>query len=107
MWEAYANYGEWIGDKGKGVAAAKIVVRCVGDEVVGAGVAFKTFILVPLRGALTTPRPSRRGARELITKPRPLAVIRNRRLNSVALLVALRSVQFSSGMRLFASQLHP
>ena len=29
--------------------------------------------------------PSRRGARELIRKPRPLAVIRNRRLNSVAL----------------------
>ena len=29
-------------------------------------------------------------------KPRPLAVIRNRRLNSVALLVPLRSVQFSS-----------
>ena len=52
MWEAYANYGEWIGDKGKGVAAAKIVVRCVGDEVVGTGVAFKTFILVPLRGGL-------------------------------------------------------
>ena len=40
--------------------------------------------------------PSRRGARELITKPRPLAVIRNRRLNSVALLDPLRSVQFSS-----------
>ena len=40
--------------------------------------------------------PSRRGARELITKPRPLAVIRNRRLNSVALLVQLRSVQFST-----------
>ena len=39
--------------------------------------------------------PSRRGAWELITKPRPLAVIRNRRLNSVALLVPLRSVQFS------------
>ena len=37
-----------------------------------------------------------RGARELIIKPRPLAVIRNRRLNSVALLVPLRSVQFSS-----------
>ena len=35
-------------------------------------------------------------ARELITKPRPLAVIRNRRLNSVALLALLRSVQFSS-----------
>ena len=31
-----------------------------------------------------------------MTKPRPLAVIRNRRLNSVALLVPLRSVQFSS-----------
>ena len=29
-------------------------------------------------------------------KPRPLAVIRNRRLNSVALLDPLRSVQFSS-----------
>ena len=29
-------------------------------------------------------------------KPRPLAVIRNRRLNSVALLAPLRSVQFSS-----------
>ena len=28
-------------------------------------------------------------------KPRPLAVIRNRRLNSVALLDPLRSVQFS------------
>ena len=40
--------------------------------------------------------PSRRGARELIRKPRPLAVIRNRRLNSVALLVPLRSVQFSA-----------
>ena len=39
---------------------------------------------------------SRRGARELITKPRTLAVTRNRRLNSVALLVPLRSVQFSS-----------
>ena len=38
--------------------------------------------------------PSRRGARELMRKPRPLAVIRNRRLNSVALLVPLRSVQF-------------
>ena len=38
------------------------------------------------------------GARELITKPHPLAVIRNRRLNSVALLnlAPLRSVQFSS-----------
>ena len=34
--------------------------------------------------------------RELMTKPCPLAVIRNRRLNSVALLVPLRSVQFSS-----------
>ncbi len=34
--------------------------------------------------------------RELMTKPRPLAVIRNRRLNSVALLVPLHSVQFSS-----------
>ena len=32
-----------------------------------------------------------------LTKPRPLAVIRNRRLNSVALLAPLRSVQFSSG----------
>ena len=32
---------------------------------------------------------------DVITKPRPLAVIRNRRLNSVALLVPLRSVQFS------------
>ena len=31
-----------------------------------------------------------------MTKPRPLAVIRNRRLNSVALLDPLRSVQFSS-----------
>ena len=29
-------------------------------------------------------------------KPRPLAVIRNRRLNSVALLAPLRSVQFRS-----------
>ena len=33
--------------------------------------------------------------RELIRQPRPLAVIRNRRLNSVALLAPLRSVQFS------------
>ena len=40
--------------------------------------------------------PSRRDAWELMTKPRPLAVIRNRRLNSVALLDPLRSVQFSS-----------
>ena len=32
----------------------------------------------------------------LIRKPRPLAAIRNRRLNSVALLATLRSVQFSS-----------
>ena len=32
----------------------------------------------------------------LLHKPRPLAVIRNSRLNSVALLVPLRSVQFSS-----------
>ena len=31
-----------------------------------------------------------------MTKPRPLAVIRNRRLNSVALLDPLRSVQFSA-----------
>ena len=31
----------------------------------------------------------------LCTKPRALAVIRNRRLNSVALLDPLRSVQFS------------
>ena len=40
-------------------------------------------------GRLVCPRrpPSRRGARELMTKPRPLAVIRNRRLNSVALSV--------------------
>ena len=36
------------------------------------------------------------GRPELITKPRHLAVIRNRRLNSVALLAPLRSVQFSS-----------
>ena len=43
---------------------------------------------------------SRRGAWELITKPRPLAVIRNRRLNSVALLVPLRSVQFTSSQTL-------
>ena len=35
-----------------------------------------------------------------MTKPRPLAVIRNRRLNSVAVSAPLRSVQFSlvSGM---------
>ena len=37
-----------------------------------------------------------RRAREHITKPRPLAVIRNRRLNSVALLAPPPSVQFSS-----------
>ena len=37
-----------------------------------------------------------RGTRELIRKPRPLVVIRNRRLNGVALLDPLRSVQFSS-----------
>ena len=40
--------------------------------------------------------PSRRGARELVKKPHPLAVNRNRRLNNVALLVPLRSAQFSS-----------
>ena len=38
---------------------------------------------------------------ELIIKPRPLAVIRNRRLNSVALLAPLRSVQFSSVLTRF------
>ena len=38
-------------------------------------------------------RPSRRGARELMTKPRPLSV------NNVALLVPLRSVQFSASGR--------
>ena len=44
--------------------------------------------------SLTTPFTE--GARELMTKPRPLAVIRNRRLNSVALLAPLSYVQFSS-----------
>ena len=38
----------------------------------------------------------RRGAWELMTKPRALAVIRNRRPNSVALSVPPRSVQFSA-----------
>ena len=39
-----------------------------------------------------------RGSYLVIRKPRPLAVVRNRRLdlNSVALLAPLRSVQFSS-----------
>ena len=40
--------------------------------------------------------PSRRGTWELIRQLRPLAVNRNRRLNNVALLDPLRSVQFSS-----------
>ena len=39
---------------------------------------------------------AQRGARELIRKPRTLAAIRNMRLNNVALLDPLRSVQFSS-----------
>ena len=43
--------------------------------------------------SLTTPFTE--GRLELMTKPRPLAVIRNRRLNSVAPLVPLRSVQFA------------
>ena len=51
--------------------------------------------------------PSRRGARGLITKPRPLAVIRNRRPKSVALLVPLRSVQFSSTMPYHTNQSEP
>ena len=46
----------------------------------------------------TPPPPPRRGPRELIRKPRPLAVIRNRRLSTLslnnALLDPLRSVQF-------------
>ena len=37
---------------------------------------------------------SRRGAQELIRKPRPLSVIRNRRLNNVALVA--HTTQFSS-----------
>ena len=41
-----------------------------------------------------TPDDPLRGARELITKSRPLAVIRKRRLTSVALFDPLRSVQF-------------
>ena len=49
--------------------------------------------------------PSRRGARELVKKPHPLAVNRNRRLNNVALLVPLRSAQFSSVSFLFANTL--
>ena len=40
--------------------------------------------------------PSTQPVATLMIKPRPLAVIRNRRLNSVALLDPLRSVQFSS-----------
>ena len=38
---------------------------------------------------------------ELMTKPRPLAVIRNRRLNSVAPLAPLRSVQFSALLQVY------
>ena len=36
------------------------------------------------------------GEWELISKPRRLAVLRNRRLNNVALLATLRSVRFSA-----------
>ena len=46
-------------------------------------------LLAPLRSVQFRP-PSRRGARELMRKPRPLAV------NNVARLDPLRSVQFSS-----------
>ena len=50
-----------------------------------------TPIIVELPGT-NTDDPFTEGRPELITKPRPLAVIRNRRLNSVALLDPLRSV---------------
>ena len=82
------------------------------NEAVGNVKAFHNHVHSGLRGLprfaegicwatglpLTTPfTEGRLGVNE---KPRPLAVIRNRRLNSVALLVPLRSVQFSSVQKL-------
>ena len=56
-----------------------------------------TFLLLfTCRLSRSAPRNLPCRARGLITKPRPLAAIRDRRLNSVALLAPLRSVQFSS-----------
>ena len=73
--------------------------RCEGSSWHNAVPRHRAFSSGDLRAtglSLTTPFTEGRLGWELITKPRPLAVIRNRRLNSVALLAPLRSVQFSS-----------